>query len=171
VKEAAVTTHATRTDSGETQAKRLERVYEEVAKLLGEPRVASRLRTPPGASEWSAMQALGHMTEMIPYWLTHCRTLIAATGAPPTFGRTAGSPERLAGVARGASADPDALLRQLHESVRTAASVIRQLSAAERAKRGISTERGDMTVAQVIESFIVDHAEEHLVQVQGALRA
>jgi len=27
-----------------------------------------------------------------------------------------------------------------------------------------------MTVAQVIESFIVDHAEEHLAQVQGALR-
>jgi uncharacterized damage-inducible protein DinB len=171
VKEAEVTTHGTKTDSGETQAKRLERVYEEVAKLLGEPRVASRLRTPPGSSEWSAMQALGHMTEMIPYWLSHCRTLIAATGAPPTFGRTAGSPERLAGVAHGANADPDALLRQLRESVRTAASVIRQLSEAERGKRGISTERGDMTVAQVIESFIVDHAEEHLAQVQGTLRA
>ena len=47
---------------------------------------------------------------------------------------------RLAGVAHGASADPDALLRQLHEAVRTAASVIRQLSTTERGKRGISTE-------------------------------
>jgi len=27
-----------------------------------------------------------------------------------------------------------------------------------------------MTVAQVIESFIVDHAEEHLAQAQSALR-
>ena len=116
------------------------------------------------------MQTLGHMAEMIPYWLNHCRTLIAATGAPPTFGRTAGSPERLAGVAHGASAGSDALLRQLHEEVRAAASVIRQLSAAERGKRGISGERGEMTVDQVIESFIVDHAEEHLAQVQGALR-
>ena len=43
-------------------------------------------------------------------------------------------------------------------------------STTERGKRGISTERGEMTVAQVIESFIVDHAEEHLAQVQGALR-
>ena len=116
------------------------------------------------------MQTLGHMTEMIPYWLNHCWTLIAATGTPPAFGRTPGSPERLAGVAHGTSADPDALLRQLHEAVRTAASVIRQLSTTERGKRGISTERGEMTVAQVIESFIVDHAEEHLAQVQGALR-
>ena len=165
-----MTTPATTSGSGEAQAKRLERVYEEVAKLLREPGVVSCLRTPPGGNEWSAMQTLGHMTEMIPYWLNHCWTLITATGTPPAFGRTPGSPERLAGVAHGASADPAALLRQLHEAVRTAASVIRQLSTTERGKRGISTERGEMTVAQVIESFIVDHAEEHLAQVQGALR-
>jgi len=165
-----VTTHVMKSSSGEPQAKRLERVYEEVAKLLRGADVASRLRTPPSGNEWSAMQTLGHMTEMIPYWLNHCRTLIAGTGTPPTFGRTLGSPERLAGVAHGASADPDVLLRQLHEEVRAAASVIRQLSTEERGKRGISTERGEMTVAQVIESFIVDHAEEHLAQVQIALR-
>ena len=165
-----MTTHAIVSSSGEAQAKRLERVHEEVAKLLHEPGVAARLRTPPGRSEWSAMQTLGHMTEMIPYWLNHCRTLIAATGTPPAFGRTPGSPERLAGVSRGASADPDALLRQLHEAVRAAASEIRQLSTTERGKRGISSERGEMTVAQVIESFIVDHAEEHLAQAQSALQ-
>jgi hypothetical protein len=85
-----VTTHAMASSSGEAQAKRLERVYEEVAKLLQEPAVAARLRTPPGRNEWSAMQTLGHMTEMIPYWLNHCRTLIAATGTPPAFGRPPG---------------------------------------------------------------------------------
>lgn len=165
-----MTPHATASSSGEAQAKRLERVYEEVAKLLQEPGVAARLRTPPGRNEWSAMQTLGHMTEMIPYWLSHCRTLIAAAGTPPAFGRTPGSPERLSGVAHGASAEPDALRRQLDAAVRAAASEIRQLSTTERSKRGISSERGEMTVAQVIESFVVDHAEEHLAQVQSALR-
>jgi uncharacterized damage-inducible protein DinB len=155
--------------TGEAQARRLERVYDEVARLLREPGVASRRRAAPGEKEWSAMQALGHMTEMIPYWLHHCRTLIAATGAPPSFGRTADSPERLAGVAHGASTEPDALLRQLEQEIRTAAATIRKLSAAERSKRGISSSRGEMTVAAVIESFIVSHAEEHLAQVQSAL--
>ena len=42
---------------------------------------------------------------------------------------------------------------------------------AERSKRGISPERGEMTVAEVLESFIVGHAEEHLAQVQAALRS
>src|SRR5262245_60876614 len=159
-----------KSSSGEPQAKRLERVYEEVAKLLRGADVASRLRTPPSGNEWSAMQTLGHMTEMIPYWLHHCRALIAATGAPPTFGRTAGSPERLAGVAHGEAAEPGALLSQLREEVRSAAAAIRKLSATERGKRGISSGRGEMTVAQVIDSFIVGHAEEHLRQVQSALR-
>jgi len=154
---------------GERQAERLERVYEHVARLLREPGVAPRLRASPGKDEWSAMQTLGHMTEMIPYWLAHCRTLVAATGAPPTFGRTAGSPERLAGVAHGAAAEPEALLRQLEGEVRAAAATIRALSPAEREKRGISHGRGELTVAQVIESFIVAHAEEHLAQVEAAL--
>ena len=121
----------------------------------------ARDRSPPGA----ALQPFGEGTAESP-GRTHCPS---TASCEPIIG-TPGSPERLAGIAHGASADPDALLRQLHEAVRTAASVIRQLSTTERGKRGISTERGEMTVAQVIESFIVDHAEEHLVQVQGALR-
>jgi uncharacterized damage-inducible protein DinB len=155
---------------GEAQAKRIERVYEQVASLLAQPEVAARLRTAPGENEWSAMQTLGHVTEMIPYWLSHCRTLIAATGAPPEFGRTPGSPERLAGVAHGAAAEPHALLDQLRHEVRAAASAIRGLSAAEFGKRGRNRERGEMTVADVVESFIVRHAEDHLGQVQAALR-
>ena len=155
---------------GETQARRLERVYEEAARLLRDADVASRLRTAPGQDAWSAMQTLGHMTEMIPYWLNHCRVLIAATGAPPRFGRTAGSPERIAGVVHGAIAEPGALLARLEEEVRSAAGTIRKLSEAERNKRGISGERGEITVAEVIDSFIVSHAEEHLTQVKAALR-
>ena len=155
---------------GEAQARRLEQVYEEVARLLRDANVASRLRTAPGQDEWSAMQTLGHVTEMIPYWLNHCRVLIAATGAPPRFGRTPGSPERLAGVAHGATADPEVLLARLGEEVRSGAGTIRKLSEAERSKRGISGERGEITVGEVIESFIVGHAEEHLAQVKAALR-
>jgi hypothetical protein len=109
------------------------------------------------------------VTEMIPYWLEHCRVLIAATGEPPRFGRTAGSPERLAGVAQGAADEPEALLARLEAEVRAAAGTIRRLSPAERGKRGMSGERGEMTVGEVIESFIVSHAEEHLAQVRAAL--
>ena len=65
----------------------------------------------------------------------------------------------------------DEMLAQLQEEVRRAAETIRALSAAERSKRGINPERGEVSVAYVIESFIVAHAEEHLAQVKGALRS
>jgi hypothetical protein len=117
------------------------------------------------------MQTVGHMAEMIPYWLDHCRNLIAATEGLPTFGRTPGSPERLAAVAHGATADPEALLVELHRGVGAAAAALRTLSTAERAKRGLHPGRGEMSVADVLESFIVGHAEEHQAQVEAALRA
>ena len=156
-------------EPGDAQAARLERVYDEVARLLRDPGVASRLRTAPGDNEWSAMETLGHMTEMIPYWLSHCRVLMAATGEVPTLGRAPGSPERLAGVAHGAAAGPDALLTELQGAVRSAADTMRRLSEAERGKRGVYPGRGEMSVADILESFIVGHAEEHLRQVRAAL--
>src|SRR5207249_1859282 len=71
----------------------------------------------------------------------------------------------------GATAQPDVLVGQLWDEVRSAARTIRKLSAAECSKRGICAGMGEMTVAEVLESFIVHHAEEHLVQVQSALRS
>ena len=155
---------------GETQARRLEQVYEDVARLLRDASVASRLRTAPDQNAWSAMQTLRTHDGNDSLLVESLRVLIAATGAPPRFGRQAGSPERIAGVAQGETAEPGALLARLEEEVRSAAGTIRKLSEAERSRRGISSERGEMTVAEVLESFIVNHAEEHLAQVKAALR-
>jgi uncharacterized damage-inducible protein DinB len=157
-------------DSGEAQARRLEKVYDQMKTLLSQPEVAQRLRAARGENEWSAMEILGHMVEMIPYWLDHCRKFIAATEKPPHFGRTLDAPERLAGVEQGTTGDPDELLRLLNGEVQTAAQAIRQMSAAERDKKGVNPNRGEMTVAEVIEVFIIAHAEDHLAQMQAALR-
>jgi hypothetical protein len=45
------------------------------------------------------------------------------------------------------------------------------MSAADRGKKGIHIRRGEMTVADVVEVFIVSHAEDHLEQVRAALQA
>lgn len=163
-------TAALHENSGEAQARRLENVYDQVATLLSQPEVAQRLRTARGENEWSAMEILGHMVEMIPYWLDHCRKIIATTGEPPSLGRTPDAPERLAGIEQGAARDPDELLRLLNGEVQAAARTIRQMSAAERDKKGVNPNRGEMTVAEVIEVLIVAHAEDHLAQMQAALR-
>lgn len=160
---------STEASLSEAQARRLEAVHEQLMTLLTQPEVAQRLRLAPGDSDWSASQILGHMIEMIPYWLGHCRGLIAAT-EPPNFGRALDAPERLAGVNRGAIGNADELLRLLNDEVQAAVKTIRQMSMVERSKKGIHIRRGEMTVADIVELFIVAHAEDHLVQVQAVLR-
>jgi len=46
---------------------------------------------------------------------------------------------------------------------------IREMSAAERSKKGIHTKLGELTVADSVERLIVAHAEEHLEQIRSAL--
>jgi hypothetical protein len=155
--------------SGHAQAERLERVAAELNALLCQPEAAQRAHVRPAQEAWSAIEILGHMAEMIPYWLNHCDRLVAATDEPPVFGRNLDAPERLAGVERGASGDLAELVNLVDQEIEVAAHTIRQLSPVDRARQGIHSRYGAINVAQVIEQFIVAHAEEHLAQIQTAL--
>jgi len=157
-------------DSKNSQAQRLERVAEQLDALLSQPQAVQRIKNHPGDGEWSVMQVLGHLVEMIPYWLDHCRRLVAASGEPPAFGRNLDAPERLAGVERGTTGDLADLMSQVDYEIQVAAQTIRQMSSADRLRQGIHSRYGALPVAQVIEQFIVAHAEEHLAQIQAALR-
>jgi DinB superfamily len=152
----------------ESLAQRLESVNTDLAAILRRPDVAQRLRA-AGPDEWSAMQILGHLIEMIPYWMRDARTLVAASGAPPQFGRTLEAPERLDGVQRGEMSDPDELMGLLDGEIHAAATDIRGMSAADLAKKGIHLRRGEMTVSEVIETLIVAHAEGHVDQAKQVL--
>jgi hypothetical protein len=153
-----------------SQAQRLEWVAARLDALLSQPQAARRVQIPPGDQEWSVMQVLGHLAEMIPYWLDHCRRLIAASGEPPAFGRSLDAPERLAGVERGATGNLAELLPQAVGAIQVAAQAIRLMSPTDCLKQGVHARYGLLTVAQVIEQFIVAHTEEHLAQIQSALR-
>jgi hypothetical protein len=158
------------TSSSEAQALRLERVSEQLNTLLHQPDIVQRLRTAPGDEAWSALQVIGHMIEMIPYWLDHCHRLIAATRQPPQFGRELDAPERQAGVELVATREANELLNQLKQVVAVATKDIRRMSEVERSKTGIHLRQGQMSVADVVEHLIVGHAEAHLIQVEDILK-
>ncbi len=156
-------------DPVEDQIRRLDDVTRQLTALLRDPAVARRLRAIPGEADWSATQILGHMVEMIPFWLGECRRLIDAA-EPPRLGRELDQPERLAGVEHGAHGDVEELLRQWQANVATAAETVRSMSPAERAKTGTHLRRGAMSVADVVSLLIVAHAEDHLKQMHAALQ-
>ena len=157
--------------SAAAQVRRLKQVYEQLEAELQQPAMIQRLRQSADNNEWSTLQILGHMVEMIPYWLRHCQTLVAAMGNPPQFGRTLDEPERLEGIARGATKNPDELICLLKQEIAIATETIQSMSPMERDKTGIHIRHGEMTVENTLETFVVSHAEDHLAQVKKALHA
>jgi len=155
--------------SAAEQARRLEAVYTAIAAAFDEPGGVERLRNTP-ADEWSTMQILGHMVEMIPYWLSHCQAIIAAQDESIKVGRALDAPERLEGVERGAAATPEALRQALGQAVTKGSAAIRAMSPAQREQRGDHVRLGAVTVAQLIEMTIITHAEDHLAQIRQALQ-
>jgi uncharacterized damage-inducible protein DinB len=155
-------------NTAEGQALRLESVNSQVAALLRRPEVAQRLHA-AGSAEWSTVQILGHMIELINYWMRDIRALAVATGEPPRFGRTLDAPERLDAVQRGADSDPADLLRQLDSAVRAAAVDIRGMTPAQRAKTGLHNRLGEIAVSNAIDELVVGHLEAHLAQMRQTL--
>ena len=154
--------------SAEGQALRLENINRQLAALLRQPNLAQRLQAAsPG--EWSTVQIVAHMIELINYWMRDIRALAVATGQPPQFGRTLDSPERLEAVQVGAVSSPDDLLPQLDRAATTAASDIRGMTPAQRAKTGFHNRLGQIAVSNAIDELVVDHAEAHLNQIKRTL--
>ena len=148
--------------SSESQASRLEEIGHKLVLLLQQPNVAQRVHASPSENEWSVMQTLGHMVEMIPFWINHCRLLIAAGEEPLQFGRELDASERVDGINRGTNIELGKIFIILKQEIRDAAQAILSMSNEEREKKGIHIKYGQMTVAEVIERLIVIHAEEHL---------
>src|SRR5205823_6245654 len=109
----------------------------------------------PGPDEWSVLQTIGHMTEMIPHWLRQCRSVIDAAGPElPRIGRSFADGERLAGPARGAVANPVELLAHLQSETQTAAATIRGYTAEQRAKQGLDGHGDKVSVDDIVGNFI-----------------
>lgn len=150
------------------QAQRLEQIDDQLALLL-QANVTRKSHQLSTADEWSAIQTMGHIAEMIPYWLSQCEHLIAATGEPLPFGRQLDDPERLGGVKQGESWSLAEAGQQVSAALRTGAQAIREMPLAARGKRGLHSRFGVVSVAQIVERTVVAHAEEHLAQVRVAL--
>jgi uncharacterized damage-inducible protein DinB len=155
-------------NSAEGQASRLESVNRQLAALLRRPDTAERLRA-AGPDEWSTVQILGHMIEFINYWMSAIHALSVATGEPPRFGRSIDAPERLAAVQTGAASESEALLRQLDSAITAAASDIRAMTPAQRARTGIHNRLGEIAVSNAIDELVVGHVEAHLAQINQTL--
>ena len=126
---------------------------------------------PGGEERWEAGQVWAHLAEFPAYWMNQVRSVLAKrdTGVPEPipFGRTKTDPERLGAIERDRHQDPAALLRRVRESLAWVSDELGVLDDRAWQARGLHPVRGELTVSEIVERFILDHLEEHAEQLDS----
>ena len=123
---------------------------------------------PGGTERWEAGQVWAHLAEFPAYWLGQIQHILERRAEgdhePIPFGRTKTDPGRIAAIERDRNEDPEALLAKVRGGISTAVSQLDALSADAWSARGLHPTRGEMTPAEILDRFIVNHLEEHADQ-------
>jgi DinB superfamily len=123
---------------------------------------------PGGEERWEAGQVWAHLAEFPAYWLAQAQRVIAQPTQPPVpFGRVKTDAGRLEAIERDRHTDPAALLERVRSSLAEATDAVRSWDDATWRLRGVHPARGEMSVEQIVERFIVEHLEEHADQLDG----
>jgi hypothetical protein len=136
---------------------------------LGAWRPGTLTEADPGTGErWEAGQVLAHVAEMLPYWVRQAETVANGTDGVP-FGRVKTDPDRVAAIERDRRDDLLVLLGRMDQGVAGVLALLGRLDDAALARTGTHQTLGRMTVAQIIEDFLVRHLEEHADQLAHPL--
>jgi DinB superfamily len=123
---------------------------------------------PDTGERWDRGQVLAHVAEMLPYWVEQAE--LVATGDQATFGRVRTDPGRVGAIERDRHQDPARLLDRIDEGVGEALALLDRLDDAALARTARHQTLGELTVAGIVDRFLVDHLEEHADQLDPAGR-
>jgi hypothetical protein len=124
---------------------------------------------PDSGERWDRGQVLAHVAEMLPYWVEQAELVAAGDQVP--FGRTRSDPRRVAAIERDRREDPSRLLDRVDDGLGVVVALLERLDDDALARSGRHQVLGEMTVAAIIDRFLVDHLEEHADQLDPAGRA
>jgi hypothetical protein len=123
---------------------------------------------PDTGERWDRRQVLAHVAEMLPYWAQQAE--LVASGQQATFGRVRGDPDRVGAIERDRHEDPERLLGRVDEGVAVALALLERLDDQAMARTGHHQALGGMTVAELVDRFMVAHLEEHADQLDPPTR-
>jgi hypothetical protein len=120
-------------------------------------------------AEWGPPEVLAHTAEMLQYWLGEMERVLAGSPEPVPFGRIASDPLRTLTIERDRTLPTGELINRIQSTVGRYAARMPQLSAEDWARRGLHPRLGEMTVAAMLERFVVTHLDEHAIQLTESL--
>jgi hypothetical protein len=117
---------------------------------------------------WEAGQIWAHIAEFVPYWIDQARTVIGGSDSQTVpFGRTHSDPQRLAAIERDRGQPVKVLWSDAHGGIETLRRFLTLLEPGALEARGLHATRGAMSVARLLDEFLVGHLEEHADQLDA----
>jgi hypothetical protein len=140
------------------------------ALVAGEPWPLSRAYGTEPEADWGPREVLAHVNEMLPYWATQIRLVLAGDPVEATaFGRVSTDPERIGRIAADRELTVGDLLDRIAVGLALAEDLLADLTPAHLERRGRHATRGDLTVADAADRFVVTHLAEHVEQLRTIL--
>ena len=120
-------------------------------------------------ARWGPGEVLAHLAEMAQYWPDEIERVLDGTPDPVPFGRIATDAVRIGVVGRDRSLPPRVLYDRIEDALARFDRRWRTLTDADKARRGLHPARGELTVAEMPDRFIVGHLADHVAQLERIL--
>ena len=135
--------------------------------------LAAAFGTEPEAA-WGPRELLAHVAEMLPFWLGELERVVdgaSGTGireAVP-FGRVAEDAVRVGLIERDRTLPLRVLFGRIDTGLRDWSDRLSVLSDDERGYLGRQARLGEMPAGEILERFVIGHAEDHIAQLGSIL--
>lgn len=118
---------------------------------------------PKTGERWDRFNVLGHMAEMLSFWPPQ---LSAALGGDGTFGRAPQSSARLDGIESGHLLSESDLRSRIEAGLAATEGFLRSLKSEDLDRRLRSTARGEMSLREAVDYYLVGHFRDHVSQLE-----
>jgi uncharacterized damage-inducible protein DinB len=125
------------------------------------------VRPPSGSGDWSVMQILGHVAEFVPYWAGQAQAIALRPANGQPFGRPTNDPDRLEAVDKYVNDPPRKIVPLLRTGLSEAQALLRAIPEEGWQRTARHPTRGEMTVEQIVDQFLIDHVVEHSRQLDA----
>jgi hypothetical protein len=144
--------------------------YAELVRLVDGPITAlepEKLFVPSSENEWSIMQNLAHIVEIMSYWAGEIEKLVAVPGQ--NFGRTAQHEGRLRAISEHERDSLEQVKAALPASYTRLEDVLGSLQDSDLELTGNHSKFGEKTLDWFIEEFVTGHLRSHCQQIKTCL--
>ncbi len=126
----------------------------------------------PGEGEWSAIETLAHVAELVPFWAQRARQIADGTLGERPYERTPEeNAQRGAAVAEHGRDSLPAMVTRLRSSAAEAAAMLREIPDDRWAQTGhYQPGSPGQTVSEIVAQRIIGHVQAHTRQAAEAAR-